>query len=79
MTKGNTTADEVSDVEEGRTPEQSRARARLQRLIQQRGTTPITLEQLHAMGDLWPEDESVDEFIAAVREWRRDGSTRRLF
>jgi hypothetical protein len=78
MTKGNTTADEISDVEEGRSAEQSKARARLRRLIQQRGTTPITLDQLHAMGDLWPENESVDDFIAAVREWRRDGSTRRL-
>jgi len=22
------------------------------------------------LGDFWPENESVDEFIAAVREWR---------
>lgn len=22
------------------------------------------------LGDFWPEDESVDDFIAAVREWR---------
>ena len=78
MTKGNTTADETNDAEEGRSAEQSKARARLRQLIQQRGTTPITLDQLHAMGDLWPENESVDDFIAAVREWRRDGSTRRL-
>lgn len=31
--------------------------------------------------DFWPEDESVDDFIAAVREWRaegrRGGSSRR--
>jgi hypothetical protein len=78
MTKGNTAADEVSDAEEGRSPEQSKARARLRKLIQQRGATRITLDQLHAMGDLWPENESVDDFIAAVREWRRDGNTRRL-
>jgi hypothetical protein len=78
MTKGDTTADEVSDVEEGQSSEQSKARVRLRRLIQQRGTTPITVDQLRAMGDLWPENESVDDFIAAVREWRRDGSTRRL-
>jgi len=31
------------------------------------------------MGDLWPEGEAVDDFIAAVRECRRDGSTRSLF
>lgn len=78
MTKGNTTADEASEVEEGQPSEQSKARARLRRLILQRGVTPITVDQLRAMGDLWPENESVDDFIAAVREWRRDGSLRRL-
>lgn len=25
------------------------------------------------LGDFWPEDESVDEFIEAVRKWRREG------
>jgi hypothetical protein len=24
-------------------------------------------------GDFWPEDETCDEFIAAIREWRREG------
>lgn len=24
-------------------------------------------------GDFWPEDESIDDFIAAVRQWRREG------
>jgi hypothetical protein len=28
-------------------------------------------------GDFWPEDESVDEFIAAEREWRREGAEAR--
>lgn len=78
MTKSNLTADAVDDVEEGLSPEQSRARARLRKLIDEQGIKPITAEQLHAMGDLWPEDESVDDFIAAVREWRRDGNIRRL-
>lgn len=78
MTNGNTTAEEVSDIEEGQSSEQSKARARLRRLIQRRGITPITVDQLRAMGDLWPEDENVDDFIAAVREWRREGSPRRL-
>ena len=78
MTIRNTAADEVSDVEEGQSSERSKARARLRKLIQQRGITPITLDQLRAMGDLWPENESVDDFIAAVREWRRDGGTGRM-
>ena len=27
------------------------------------------------LGDFWPEDESVDDFLDAVREWRREGTT----
>jgi hypothetical protein len=28
------------------------------------------------LGDFWPEDESADQFIASVREWRREGEYR---
>jgi hypothetical protein len=24
------------------------------------------------LGDFWPEDEGADEFVATLREWRRD-------
>lgn len=71
MTKGNLTADAVDEVEEGLSPEVSRARAKLRKLIDERGIKPITLEQLRAMGDVWPEDESVDEFLAWREERRR--------
>jgi hypothetical protein len=71
MTKTNLTSDEVEEVEEGHSPEQSRARARLRKLIDEQGVKPITAEQLHAMGDVWPEDESVDEFLAWREEQRR--------
>jgi len=71
MTKGNLTADAVEDAEEGLSPEQSRARARLRKLIDERGIKPITVEQMRAMGDVWPEDESVDEFLAWREERRR--------
>jgi hypothetical protein len=71
MTKGNLTADAVEDAEEGLSPEVSRARARLRKLIDERGIKPITIEQLRAMGDVWPEDESVDEFLAWREERRR--------
>lgn len=26
------------------------------------------------LGNFWPEDESADEFVRAVRRWRREGS-----
>jgi hypothetical protein len=51
---------------------QSRARAKLERLVAERGIKPVTIERLRQMGDLWPEDESVDEFVKAVRDWRSE-------
>jgi len=78
MTKGNLTANAVEDAEEGLSPEQSRARARLRKLIDERGIKPITVEQMRAMGDVWPEDESVDEFLAWREERRRASRQGRL-
>jgi len=45
------------------------------RQVQQRsGCEPVQrLEDL--WGDFWPEDESVDDFISAVRRWRREDVT----
>lgn len=45
------------------------------------GRVPLASEQVahpitdfdRLLGDFWPEDESADEFIAAVRQWRREG------
>jgi hypothetical protein len=51
---------------------QSRARAKLETLIAEHGIQPVTLEDLRQMGDLWPEDENLDEFVGAVREWRSE-------
>lgn len=35
----------------------------------EQGTAPITdVSVLH--GDFWPEEESVEEFVATIREWR---------
>lgn len=44
----------------------------LETLAATQGVRPITnLDDL--VGDFWPEDESVDDFVAAVRRWRREG------
>jgi len=41
----------------------------LEELIRQQGKRPIENPQiLH--GDFWPEDEPVEEFLAALHEWR---------
>ena len=78
MTKNNVVTDEGEEMGEGLSAEQAKARAKLEKMIRERGIKPMTIERLRAMGDLWPEDESVDGFIAAVRKWRRDGGPRRL-
>jgi hypothetical protein len=78
MTKNNVVTNESQEMDEGLAPEHAKARAKLEKMIRERGIKPMTIERLRAMGDLWPEDESVDDFIAAVREWRRDGEPQRL-
>jgi hypothetical protein len=41
----------------------------LQELIAEQGVKPITnIDQLK--GDFWPEEESIEEFIETLREWR---------
>jgi hypothetical protein len=72
-----TKTDETDANTESLSPEQIAARAKLEKMIQEHGIKPMTIEQLRSMGDLWPEDEEVDDFLAAVREWRREGKERR--
>jgi hypothetical protein len=41
----------------------------IEQLMEEQGTGPITdVSVLH--GDFWPEKESVEEFVATIREWR---------
>ena len=41
----------------------------LEQLMAEQGTGPISdVSVLH--GDFWPEEESVEEFVLTVREWR---------
>jgi hypothetical protein len=45
----------------------------VEQLMAEQGTGPITdVSVLH--GDFWPEEETVEEFMATLREWR--GHTR---
>lgn len=44
----------------------------LARLAAQQGVEPVS-NFADLLGDFWPEDETADEFIAAVRQWRREG------
>ena len=45
----------------------------IEELAAEQGVKPVTdLKSLVA--DFWPEDETADDFIAAVRAWRREGT-----
>ena len=47
-------------------------RTDLRSLAAQQGVNPsVNFDDL--LGDFWPDDETADEFVAALREWRRDG------
>jgi hypothetical protein len=48
-----------------RSPEELDALARAQRV-------PLAVDVDDLVGDFWPDDETCDEFIAAVRELRRE-------
>jgi hypothetical protein len=50
-----------------RAPEELDALARAQGV-------PLAARVDDLIGDFWPEEETCDEFIAAVREWRREES-----
>ncbi len=41
----------------------------VEELMAQQGTGPITDVRL-LRGDFWPEEESVEDFLAALHEWR---------
>jgi hypothetical protein len=47
-------------------------RTSLSSLAARQGVRPVVkFDDL--LGDFWPDNETADEFITALREWRRDG------
>ncbi len=46
----------------------------IEELIREQGVRTVS-DPRELLGDFWPENESVDTFIAAVREWRGHGKT----
>jgi hypothetical protein len=62
---------EAGSAEESR----RRAHARVWELARRQGVKPIrSMDELR--GDFWPEEESVDEFLAWVRELRQSDKPR---
>jgi hypothetical protein len=71
------TKDELEDAKEQPESSINPAHARLWERARQQGVKPIkSIKDLR--GDLWPEDESVDEFLDWVRAIRRSDNPRRL-
>ena len=57
------------DVRPEPVPYASSGHPSIEQLMAEQGTGPITdVSVLH--GDFWPEEESVQEFVATIREWR---------
>ena len=53
------------------TPHPFDSRPNLEALTSEQGVEPV--EDFDALlGDFWPDDESADEFVLTLREWRRD-------
>lgn len=47
---------------------------RISQLALDQGTKPLNFDEM--LGNFWPEDESTDEFLATLREWRNEGERR---
>ena len=73
------TADlEEDTLDEKRTPEQREALARLLKLAEEQGVKPLDMDAILAKADFWPEEESIDEFIATIAKWRSESHDREL-
>ncbi|HEX8073229.1 MAG TPA: hypothetical protein VF546_25005 [Pyrinomonadaceae bacterium] len=59
------------ETQAAREAARKRAHARAWELARQQGVKPIrSIEELQ--GDFWPEDESIDDFLAWLRATRRE-------
>jgi hypothetical protein len=57
-------------MEESNDPRQNfYANPTVDELIAQQGKEPIRDPRI-LLGDFWPEDEPIEEFLAALRQWR---------
>lgn len=75
--EGDTTSLRIEDIEILDLPSEAglsrfHAPLDLEALAAEQGVHPIAdISQL--LGDFWPEDDDIDEFVAAIRAWRSEG------
>ena len=51
-------------------------RERLERMVIAQRKKPLNFAELRKLGEFFPEDESVDDLVNAICEWRRDTKDR---
>lgn len=49
----------------------------IEQLAEEQGIGPFDFKAAQAEATFWPEDESIDDFIAALRQWRSEGEKER--
>lgn len=49
----------------------------IEQLAAEQGIGPFDFKAAQAEATFWPEEESVDDFIAALRQWRSEGGKER--
>jgi hypothetical protein len=49
----------------------------IEQLAAEQGIGPFDFKAAQAEATFWPEEESVDDFIAALRKWRSEGEKER--
>ena len=54
--------------------EQTKPSKSIEQQVAEQGTRPLSYEEM--LGNFWPEDESVDDFLATLHEWRNEGENR---
>jgi hypothetical protein len=45
-------------------------------LAKQQGVAPLDFARARQLGRFWPQDESIDDFVATVRRWRDEEGDR---
>ena len=47
-------------------------------LAKQQGVGPLDFARARRLGRFWPQDESIDDFVATVRRWRDEEGDREM-
>lgn len=50
----------------------------IEEIAAEQGVGPIDFDELRKLGEFWPEDESIDDFNAFIRESRQEDPFRRI-